>query len=159
MNTLSCVLILICCSAMVRIKKKPTDKIYITKLIRIQIFAERPDWYPKDIPAIEIKCREENSIKTDIMAKVWSNQIEDTPKLRKLMLCLARKKNIFNSEMGFKADRFQIILKDRKQMDCKLEFMEECVNGAKDIKPDDVMILNIMKCFVPGMEENCKKIE
>lgn len=92
------------------------------------------------------------------MAKVWSNQIEDTPKLRKLMLCLARKKNIFNSEMGFKADRFQIILKDRKKVDCKLEFMEECVNGAKDIKPDDVMIMNIMKCFVPGMEENCKKI-
>ncbi|XP_005192094.1 uncharacterized protein LOC101897433 [Musca domestica] len=134
-----CCVVLICCLAMVS--------------------AELPDWYPQDEPAIEAKCRDENSISSDTMTKIWSHQIDDTPEIRKFLLCLAENKNVFNSDMGFKADRLQIIMKERAKMDCKLEFIEECEMGAKDMKPDDAMIFNIMKCIVGGIKENCKKIE
>lgn len=92
------------------------------------------------------------------MTKIWANQIDDTPEIRKFLLCLAINKNIFNSDMGFKADRLQIIMKNRTKLDCKVEFIAGCVIAAKDIEPDYAMMLNIMKCVAPGIEENCKKI-
>ncbi|XP_061394980.1 uncharacterized protein LOC133330559 [Musca vetustissima] len=138
MNKLSLVL-LICCS--------------------VAILADRPDWYPENETEIEMKCQEENSISTETMNDIWAYKFDDTPEIRKLMLCLVERKNIYNKEMGFKADRLQIALTSRIKMDCKLEFVEKCGKEAKDITPADAMIFSIMKCIVAGMDENCKKVE
>ncbi|XP_005192091.2 uncharacterized protein LOC101896904 [Musca domestica] len=123
------------------------------------IFAERPDWYPKDELAVEAKCREENSISPELMTKIWSSRIEDTPQVRNYVMCLGHNKNFYNSEMGFKADRLLVIMKERANMDCKPGFVEGCAEEGKDIEPEDAMLFKIIKCVIVGGEENCKKAE
>ncbi|XP_073820400.1 uncharacterized protein [Musca autumnalis] len=138
MNKLSLV-ILICCFAM--------------------IFADLPDWFPQNQSEIEAKCKEESSISPESLEKIWTKDIEDTTEVRSFLLCLAQNKNVFSTEMGYKADRLQLVMKERGKLDCDMEFVEGCVNKSKDVKPDDVMTFDITKCMIDGVEEHCKKVE
>ncbi|XP_073820399.1 uncharacterized protein [Musca autumnalis] len=123
------------------------------------IFAELPDWYPKNELEIEETCRQDASITPETMKKIMAYEVDDTPEIRAFLLCLAHNKNVFRSEMGFKADRLQFVMQKRSKLDCKLDFIEGCGNKSKDVEPDDAMIFAIMQCILDGREENCKKIE
>lgn len=92
------------------------------------------------------------------MKKIITYHFEDTAEIRSFLLCQAIKKNVYSPEMGYKADRLQLILKERAKQDCKLEFIEECANKSNDVNPADVMVYNIMQCIIRDMKDNCRKV-
>ncbi|XP_058976098.1 B1 protein-like [Musca domestica] len=123
------------------------------------ISADRPDWYPEDEAAVEAKCREENNVSAETVTKTWANEVEDTPELRKFLLCLSENKHLYHADTGFKADRLQYVLKEKSKLNCKDDFVEGCVNAAKDVKPDEALVFDVTKCVVAGAKEHCEKVE
>ncbi|XP_059219913.1 uncharacterized protein LOC106080605 [Stomoxys calcitrans] len=120
------------------------------------ILGERPEWYPKNASLFEKACLVENGMRPDQWARIRTMHLEDTPSERAFLLCLVKTKNVFRPEKGFEAERLRLGFQQSIKMDCDIEHIEHCKQLYGHLKPDDVMVFQIMKCVCDVKDEKCR---
>ncbi|XP_013097474.2 B1 protein [Stomoxys calcitrans] len=122
-------------------------------------FAERPDWYPENAAEIEADCKKENGITPEIWSQMLSLDLEDTPAVRSVLLCLVKRKTVYRPENGFEAERLQVGLQQVAKRKCDLNHIKDCGEKFCDLEPEDFKIFSIFKCTLDDRHEKCEKVE
>ncbi|XP_075144700.1 uncharacterized protein LOC142219719 [Haematobia irritans] len=122
------------------------------------IFAERPEWYPENAAELEVNCMKDHNVTPEIVAKIRSFHLDDTPEIRDVVYCSAKAKNIYRPGVGFEPERFVLGVRESVKMDCNINYIRSCGEKHKYVQPEKSMYFNVLKCIFEDLESNCKKI-
>ncbi|XP_073818104.1 uncharacterized protein [Musca autumnalis] len=117
--------------------------------ILVQVYAARNDWYPTNAYSILQNCKEQYKLPEAVIDDIDHGRIVDSPTFRGLILCASKGFNVYSSENGYNSDRLAYALyRIGLNRTCRRQLVGECVAKFNDVKPEDEMAFNIIKCIL-----------
>ncbi|XP_075144701.1 uncharacterized protein LOC142219720 [Haematobia irritans] len=122
------------------------------------IFAERPSWYPENSAELDAECMKKHPVSAEIIEKVRSFHLEDTPNMRALVYCGATSKNVYIPGEGFNSERFVEGMKESSKMNCNMDSVRNCADKHKNAESDEAIFFNVLKCVFDDINGICNKV-
>ncbi|XP_061394977.1 uncharacterized protein LOC133330556 [Musca vetustissima] len=114
-----------------------------------KVHGVKDDWYPERAYSTLQKCKDQHPLPEAVLEDIDNGRMEDSPTLRQLILCASKAFNVYTTEHGYNADRLaHALYRIGMNRTCRRQVANECVTKYKDVKPEDEMAFNIIKCII-----------
>lgn len=101
---------------------------------------------------------EKYAIDAEAEVRIRAFEIDDTPTMPSLLMCLTVDKNMYHPDIGYDVDRIRLGLIQAVRLDCSLHGIIRCAEQCEHPESLQLLYFTIYKCLSDNREVLCKNV-